>query len=289
MRVLELDPAARRRSARLRCLLFASQHCGFGIFDVELTRAEHGFPLGDRALPRDQRVEPLLNFCLAPRKQLFRVGAVGFLRPLGAAHASPPSVVAPCIELIQLPRAPLYLELPARDIRRALAQRTLQVFDLELSLDVLTLASLGELPGKAEHLIAIGILLRLLPGCLPADRFPRVPPRPHVPERSALRGWFGLSEQGKTSGAENDQRRSDAHQTCQREERKAVRGAKGEGDVEGARGEDRELARRLESRREEVALGLIPLVVQPGRDDGPEEGGGTQRRQSHRPQELRKY
>src|SRR6266566_4844346 len=272
MRVLELDPAARRRSARLRCLLFASQHCGFGIFDVELTRAEHGFPLGDRALPRDQRVEPLLNFCLAPRKQLFRVGAVGFLRPLGAAHASPPSVVAPCIELIQLPRAPLYLELPARDIRRALAQRTLQVFDLELSLDVLTLASLGQLPG-----------------CLPADRFPRVPPRPHVPERSALRGWFGPSEQGKTSGAENDQRRSDAHQTCQREERKAVRGAKGEGDVEGARGEDRELARRLESRREEVALGLIPLVVHPGRDDGPEEGGGTQRRESHRPQELRKY
>ncbi|HYZ75992.1 MAG TPA: hypothetical protein VE596_01340 [Gaiellaceae bacterium] len=46
-----------------------------------------------------------------------------------------------------------------------------------------------------------------------------------------------------------------AEQTSQRQEREAVRRPEEEGHVEGARGEDRQLAGRLEPRREEVRLG----------------------------------
>src|SRR5204862_5153692 len=83
---------------------------------------------------------------------------------------------------------------------RPFAQRPFQIFDLKEGLDVLALSGLGQLPGEAPDLIAVGVLLRLLPGRLPADRFPRVPPRLHAAERSALGGWFVPSEQGKTAG-----------------------------------------------------------------------------------------
>ena len=72
----------------------------------------------------------------------------------------------------------------------------------------------------------------------------------------------------------------------ERQEREAVRGAEGQGHVEGARGEDRELARRVEPRRQELRLGLVAEQLEAGRHDRPEEGGGTQGRSRDREQEL---
>ena len=58
-----------------------------------------------------------------------------------------------------------------------------------------------------------------------------------------------------------------------------------EGDVEAASGEDRQLARRLEPRRQEVGLfGVLTLELQAGRNDCPEEGRGPQGRQGRGPQ-----
>jgi hypothetical protein len=118
------------------------------------------------------------------------------------------TLAAACVELLQLSGASLYFELSARDDGRPFAQCALQILDLEEGLDVLALSSLGQVPGKAQDLVAVGVLFRLLPGRLPPDRFPRVPLRRHVLERSALPGGFDPSEQGKTSRAKND-RRSD--------------------------------------------------------------------------------
>src|SRR4029453_17230798 len=64
-----------------------------------------------------------------------------------------------------------------------------------------------------------------------------------------------------------------AEQACERQEREAVRGPEGQGDVEGAGREDRELAGRVEPRRQEVGLRWQLL---PGRDDRAEEGRGPQ-------------
>ena len=79
------------------------------------------------------------------------------------------------VDLVQFPDASLDLELAARDVGRPLAQRALQVLDLDQGLDGLALPRLGKLPSEAQYLVAVGVLLRLLPGRLPADRFPRVP------------------------------------------------------------------------------------------------------------------
>ena len=80
------------------------------------------------------------------------------------------------------------------------------------------------------------------------------------------------------------ERRRDAEQTRKRQEREAVRSAQGQGHVEGARGEDRQLAGRLEPRRQGVALGLVAFLVESGRHDRAEEGRRPQGRQGHRPQ-----
>src|SRR5439155_25872631 len=82
------------------------------------------------------------------------------------------------------------------------------------------------------------------------------------------------------------ERRRSAQLELERQEREAVREAQGEGDVEGARGEDRQFAGRVEPRRQEVRLLVHTLVVLAGRDDGPEEGRRPQGRQSDRAQEL---
>src|SRR5579862_8689877 len=80
---------------------------------------------------------------------------------------------------------------------------------------------------------------------------------------------------------------SHAWQASERQEREAVREAEGQGDVEGARGEDRELAGRLESRRQEVGLLVVlPEQLEPGRDDRAEESRRPQGRSRHCPQEL---
>jgi CBS domain-containing protein len=84
-----------------------------------------------------------------------------------------------------------------------------------------------------------------------------------------LRGFFVLAE-GVANAVEERE--------CQ--EREAVREAQGERHVEGARGEDRELSRRLEPRRQEV--GLVELLAQQleaGRHDRAEEGCRPQGRQ----------
>src|SRR6185312_4121566 len=77
----------------------------------------------------------------------------------------------------------------------------------------------------------------------------------------------------------------DAWKAAEGEERAAVREAQGQGNVEGARGEDRELARSLEPRRKSVAFCVEQIVVVAGRDDCAEEGGGPQRRQGGGAQE----
>jgi len=72
---------------------------------------------------------------------------------------------------------------------------------------------------------------------------------------------------------------SHADQAGERQEREAVRGAQGQGDVEGASGEDRELAGRIEEGRQElgiltvapverVGLGWEPLAEGRGRQKG---------------------
>jgi hypothetical protein len=76
------------------------------------------------------------------------------------------------VDLIQFPDTPLDLEFSARDVGRPLAQRPLQVVDLNESLNLLALARLGEVPRQAQHFVAISVVLRLLPGCLPAAYFP---------------------------------------------------------------------------------------------------------------------
>src|ERR671931_2126524 len=78
-----------------------------------------------------------------------------------------------------------------------------------------------------------------------------------------------------------------ARKASERQEREAVREAEGEGDVEGAGGEDRQLAGRLEPRWEEVPFVELAEQLLPGRDDRPEEGGRPQGRQGDRPQELK--
>jgi hypothetical protein len=53
---------------------------------------------------------------------------------------------------------------------------------------------------------------------------------------------------------------------------------KGKGDVEGARGEDLQLAGRIEPRRQEVRLELLAVELEAGRHDRPEEGRRPQGR-----------
>src|SRR5438445_276575 len=72
--------------------------------------------------------------------------------------------------------------------------------------------------------------------------------------------------------ANETERRPHARQATERQEREAVREAQGEGDVEGARGEDRELAGRVEPRRQEIAFELVTVELVAGRHDRAEEG-----------------
>src|SRR6266516_772282 len=79
---------------------------------------------------------------------------------------------------------------------------------------------------------------------------------------------------------------SHARQATERQEREAVREAEGEGDVEGARGEDRQLARRVEPRRQGVGLRGPSTQCLARGHDGAEEGRGPQGRSRDRAQEL---
>src|SRR5262249_28782112 len=81
------------------------------------------------------------------------------------------------------------------------------------------------------------------------------------------------------------ERRGHARQACKREEREAVRGAQGQGDVEGGGGGDRELARGPEPRRQEVPL-LVEEQLVPGRDARSEGRRRSQGRQGDREEEL---
>src|SRR5213078_1960434 len=80
--------------------------------------------------------------------------------------------------------------------------------------------------------------------------------------------------------------RCDAQQACERQEREAVREAEGKGDVEGAGGEDLQLAGLVESRRQEVRLQLLALELEARRHDRPEEGRGPEGRQGVGPKVL---
>jgi coenzyme F420-dependent glucose-6-phosphate dehydrogenase len=73
---------------------------------------------------------------------------------------------------------------------------------------------------------------------------------------------------------------ANARQESQREEREAVRRAEEEGHVEGARGQDRELARIIEPWRQAIRFGLeLPFQFASGRDHRPEEGSRTEGRE----------
>ena len=109
------------------------------------------------------------------------------------------------VDLVQLAGAPLDLELSARDVGRPLAQRALQVLDLDEGLDGLALPRLGKLPSEAQYLVAVGVL-RLLPGRLPTGRFPRIPPRLHAKDNTArklrFRAELGTPLRGERARAE---------------------------------------------------------------------------------------
>src|SRR5438132_12754777 len=87
---------------------------------------------------------------------------------------------------------------------------------------------------------------------------------------------------GNTRTLSSYERRHGVHagwKARERQEREAVRSVEGQGNVEGARGEDRELAGRVEPRWEEVRLvELVAQQLEPGRNDRAEEGGRTQGR-----------
>src|SRR5688500_13674524 len=72
---------------------------------------------------------------------------------------------------------------------------------------------------------------------------------------------------GAMVGAEANRGGFDAEQARERQEREAVRSAEGQGDVQGARREDREFSRRVQPWRQEVARELLPLVLESGWDD----------------------
>src|SRR5207245_9006348 len=77
-----------------------------------------------------------------------------------------------------------------------------------------------------------------------------------------------------------------ARQATKRQQREAVREAQGQGNVEGAFGDDRQPARRLEPRRPVIRLRHAPWQLQPGWNDCPEEGRRPQGRPRYRAQEL---
>src|SRR5687767_11933377 len=95
---------------------------------------------------------------------------------------------------------------------------------------------------------------------------------------------FGL--QGRVYRPPRRKNRVYAQQTRERQEREAVRGAQGQGYVEGASGEDRELPRRLEPGRQEVPLGELQEHLLARRDDGSEESRRPQGRQGRCEKEL---
>src|SRR5439155_26753918 len=68
-----------------------------------------------------------------------------------------------------------------------------------------------------------------------------------------------------------------------RQEQEAVRGAEGQGDVQGAGSKDRKLPRRLIARRKAVRFGRERPS---GRHDRTEEGSGPQGRQGRRQETL---
>jgi hypothetical protein len=68
-------------------------------------------------------------------------------------------------------------------------------------------------------------------------------------------------------------------EATKREKRKAIRGLEGQGHVQAASGEDRQLAGRVESRWEEIWLGPQRKARRHG---GAAQGGGPQGRPSHR-------
>src|SRR3954452_4382841 len=83
-----------------------------------------------------------------------------------------------------------------------------------------------------------------------------------------------------------DEGRAHARQERARQEREAVRGAEGQGHVQGAGRKDRQLARRVEPRWEGVAQLELEVQLLAGRDDRPEEGGRPQGRQGGRRKAL---
>jgi uracil-DNA glycosylase len=77
-----------------------------------------------------------------------------------------------------------------------------------------------------------------------------------------------------------------ARQEGAREEREAVRGTEGEGHVQGKGGSDREFARRLKSRRQEISLVFVAFEFLARRNDSSEESGRPQGRQGDSAEEL---
>src|SRR3954470_23230939 len=83
-------------------------------------------------------------------------------------------------------------------------------------------------------------------------------PAPHVREtKPRMVSRAARVDSGRAKASTGGGRH--AEQEREREEREAVRGVEGQGHVEGARGEDRELAGRVEPWREE--LGVLELVL----------------------------
>jgi hypothetical protein len=102
------------------------------------------------------------------------------------------------VEFFELLRPAFDVELATRDVGGPLAEGALEVLQLDELRGALLLMLLGEPARETQQLLPAGIILRLLPGSFPPERLPGIPLLLHSLERSATRGGFGRSEQGKT-------------------------------------------------------------------------------------------
>jgi len=94
---------------------------------------------------------------------------------------------------------------------------------------------------------------------------------------------FTAQEAGKNGATVPDSKVSGyGFQAGEREEREAIRSVEGQGDVEGAGSEDRQLAGRVAQRRKTLTLRVKPQRSPSGRNDSAEESRRPQRRQSDR-------
>src|SRR5262249_20323380 len=143
----------------------ACGQCGLGLLELELAREQCRLALGELSILRLEHAGVLLDLGLAPREQLLgvRVVLVDEGRLFGPAKAKR---AFGRLLLVEVARPPLDLELPARDVGGALAERALQILELDEVLAALSFALRRQPARELQHLLAAR--LAVLPaGVLP--------------------------------------------------------------------------------------------------------------------------